>query len=96
MKKHIDITICGKVQGVTFRFSARIIAERMGIVGYAKNQDDGTVFIEAEGEEGDLGKFIDWCRRGPEEARVEKVDVIYSTALKGYDKFESVRGLKTP
>lgn len=74
-----------------FRFSARVVAEHMGIFGYAKNESDGTVRIEAEGEEEKLEKFIAWCRRGPEDAEVEKIDVSYSKELKNFETFESIR-----
>jgi acylphosphatase len=91
MKKHVDITIRGLVQGVTFRFSARVYAESIGICGYAKNEPDGSVRIEAEGDEENLKRFINWCAIGPDGAHVDKVDVALSDALKDYGSFESIR-----
>ncbi len=61
--KHLNIKIHGQVQGVFFRDSAKQAADKLGIKGFAKNEADGTVYIEAEGEEAGLGKFLEWCRR---------------------------------
>ncbi|MGM0434749.1 MAG: acylphosphatase, partial [Pseudomonadota bacterium] len=41
----------GRVQGVSFRDSTRIQAQRLGITGYARNQPDGSVEVLACGEE---------------------------------------------
>lgn len=75
MVKHLNIKIYGKVQGVFFRATAKEKAEKLGIKALAENKPDGSVFIEAEGEEEKLDKFIKWCRQGPSLAEVEKVEV---------------------
>ncbi len=87
MKKHFNITIRGKVQGVWYRGSARQQAQALGLAGYVENRPDGSVYAEAEGEESDLGAFLDWCRRGPELARVDEVDIAEAPCL-GYTHFE--------
>ena len=48
----------GRVQGVFFRQTAKEHAESLGITGFAKNEDDSTVTVVAEGENGDIDKFI--------------------------------------
>ena len=73
MPKHLKITITGRVQGVGFRHAARDQARYMGIKGYVKNLPDGSVFIEAEGEDEAMALFVRWCRQGPPFARVEDV-----------------------
>lgn len=75
MRKHLNIKIFGRVQGVFFRISAKKEAEKLGIVGFARNESDGSVYIEAEGEEKDLDKFLDWCKEGPNLAKVDKLEV---------------------
>jgi acylphosphatase len=72
MRKHFNITVAGRVQGVFFRASTKTSADHLNITGFVKNQPDGTVYIEAEGEEKDLEQFIDWCKQGPKAARVEE------------------------
>jgi acylphosphatase len=74
MVKHLNINITGQVQGVAFRYSAQKEAEKLGIAGFAQNLPDGTVYIEAEGEEVVLKEFLDWCQNGSGLAKVEKVE----------------------
>ncbi len=73
MPKHLNITITGRVQGVGFRHAARDQAHYLGIKGYAKNMHDGSVFIEAEGDDQAIALFVKWCRQGPPYGRVEEV-----------------------
>lgn len=70
MKKHFNITIRGRVQGVFFRASTKTKALELGISGFVQNEPDGSVYIEAEAEEKALEEFIQWCKRGPELAQV--------------------------
>ena len=65
----------GKVQGVFYRASARSKAESLKITGFAQNQRDGSVLIEAEAEEAALQEFVAWCRKGPSNAVVKDVSV---------------------
>lgn len=73
--KHLNIKVYGRVQAVFFRVSAKEEAEKLGIKGFARNESDGTVYIEAEGSEKDLDKFLDWCKEGPNLAKVDKVEI---------------------
>lgn len=70
----LSIRVHGRVQGIFFREGAKIEAERLGIKGFAKNDPDGTVYIEAEGEEKALKEFLDWCQHGSQGAEVGKVE----------------------
>lgn len=85
--KHWKIDIQGKVQGVFFRASTRETANQLGITGYVENRSDGSVHIEAEGEEDTLRKFLDWCHEGPSNAQVTAVDY-KEGPMAGYDTFE--------
>lgn len=86
MIKHLNIKIFGKVQGVFFRATAREQAERLGILGFAKNMPDGSVYIEVEGEESKLDQFLDWCKTGPLLAMVEKI-ATSKGQLKNFSEF---------
>ncbi|HLP72945.1 MAG TPA: acylphosphatase [Bacteroidales bacterium] len=80
------ITITGSVQGVGFRWNAVREARSRGITGYAKNLDDGSVYIEAEGSGTQLDDFLIWCRTGPAFASVESVVFDVAEAV-GYRDF---------
>ena len=87
MKQHVNLSIIGKVQGVFFRHHTKEIAESLGIYGYVTNRPDGSVYIEAEGEEDILNSFIEWCSHGPTRAQVEYIDKSYSPSLEYFSTF---------
>lgn len=88
MAKHVNIKIFGRVQGVFFRYFAKEKAEELEIKGFARNEPDGSLFIEAEGGEDNLKKFIVWCEEGPDSARVEKVEIT-DAPLKNFQEFST-------
>lgn len=73
--KHLNIKVFGKVQGVFYRHSAKEKAGLLGLAGFIQNTDDGSVYLEVEGEDGDINDFLTWCKTGPQLAQVEKIDV---------------------
>ncbi|MCA9482572.1 MAG: acylphosphatase [Nitrospina sp.] len=79
------LVVSGKVQGVWFRASTEKEAARLGICGWVRNCNDGSVEIFAEGTELDV--FIQWCHEGPPLARVDSVDVEW-TEPRGFASFE--------
>ncbi len=88
--KHINIKVTGKVQGVFFRASTKAVADQMGIKGLVKNEKDGSVYIEAEGDETILAMFIEWCNEGPDKSLVENV-AVEDGEVKNYRNFEVVK-----
>lgn len=72
--KHLNITVRGRVQGVSFRASTAGQAERLGLQGWVCNQPDGSVYLEAEGAADALEELLDWLHRGPPAAEVSRVD----------------------
>ena len=73
--KSISIKAIGKVQGVWYRASTQKEAIKLGLNGFVRNEPDGSVYIEATGEEEALNTFIKWCKRGPELAHVTEIVV---------------------
>lgn len=73
--RHVNLKVYGRVQGVFFRTLAKDLADSLGITGSARNNPDGTVYIETEGEEELLKKLVTWCHRGPTLAQVDKVEI---------------------
>ncbi len=71
---------------MSFRYFARLKAREVGITGFVKNELDGAVYMEAEGDEKALGQFLEWCRHGPESAKVEKVESFQGN-IKGFSDF---------
>ena len=88
MKKKLTLIIMGRVQGVFYRASAKETADTLNIKGYAKNQADGTVKIEAEGESENLNVLMDWCRKGSQISRVEKIKETWAEYKNEFKEFK--------
>ena len=71
----VKLKVFGRVQGVFYRQSTRSKASALGLSGYARNVDDGTVEIEAWGDDTAIDALVEWCGQGPPAANVSRVEV---------------------
>lgn len=71
----VHLYITGKVQGVFYRASAARVANGWGLSGWVRNLSDGRVELVAEGDRPQVEALILWCREGPPDASVKRVDV---------------------
>ena len=78
----------GDVQGVGFRYFLMGEAQRLGLRGWVRNRDDGTVEFVAEGSRSDLERLKQAAAQGPRTARVERVDGQWSAAAGNLDTFD--------
>jgi len=76
----VKILVHGKVQGVAFRYHIKELANTLGVNGWVRNRIDGTVEAYLQGETHLVNQLIDWCRNGPAEAFVDRIDISHSTA----------------
>lgn len=90
--KRLAASIWGRVQGVNFRYYTLREAKRLEIVGWVRNERDGSVRVVAEGEEGQLYRFLEFLHNGPPMARVDRVDSDWSEATNQFHQFE-IRGI---
>jgi acylphosphatase len=68
------IKIHGDVQGVSYRYFARTMAENLLLLGWAKNEDDGSVTVFIQGREKNILEMIDWCKTGSPMSTVTNVE----------------------
>jgi Acylphosphatases len=92
--KHLNISIKGKVQGVFFRLTTKAVADQVGVRGFVVNLKDGSVYIEAEGDDFALDSLLEFCQEGPEGAIVESVEV-KEGELKSFSNFEVVKRVQS-
>ena len=86
MKTH-RLRIHGRVQGVWFRESMRIEAERLQVSGWVRNTPDGKVEAVVQGAAEAVDALIAWAHRGPPMARVERVEVAEADGdYRGFEK----------
>jgi acylphosphatase len=69
------VVVYGFVQGVGFRFAVERAARTRGVAGWVRNRPDGAVEAVFEGGPKDVDALVDFCRRGPRGAEVERVEV---------------------
>jgi acylphosphatase len=70
----LRVHVAGRVQGVGYRWFVRDHAVRLGVTGWVRNREDGTVELEAEGDSGVLEAFADVLRTGHAAARVTSLE----------------------
>jgi acylphosphatase len=71
--KHLIVH--GRVQGVYFRASMCREAAILAVTGWVRNRQDGSLEAMLQGETASVEQLIDWTRRGPPGARVERIEI---------------------
>jgi DNA ligase D-like protein (predicted 3'-phosphoesterase) len=87
----IRAVVRGRVQGVGFRDAAVRRAHELGVMGWVRNAEDGSVLVHAEGEEAAVEELAEFLREGPSGAAVSEVEV-ESVKAEGHEQF-AVRGV---
>jgi acylphosphatase len=77
MLRRAEILVRGLVQGVFYRYNTKQRADELRLTGGVKNLRDGRVEVICEGTEEDIVRLVEWCKRGPQGAVVEHVDVAW-------------------
>ena len=85
--KAYSIEVRGKVQGVSYRASAKAKADDLGITGWCKNQPDGSVLLHIEGDDKSLKNMFNWCRQGPRFSRPGPL-ITFETDVEGFEDFQ--------
>ncbi len=68
------VRVYGRVQGVWFRGATQEQARAVGTSGWVRNRPDGSVEAVFEGTAEQVAALVDFCRRGPSFARVERLE----------------------
>jgi acylphosphatase len=90
MKINKIVRVSGKVQGVYFRQTTMAKAQEFGITGWVKNEHDGSVAAELEGDEPQVSTMLEWMKKGPERASVDELQ-ISEGKVRGYADFRIIR-----
>ncbi len=75
------VIVRGRVQGVFFRQACQREAVAMGVAGWIRNNNDGTVEAELEGDPDAVERIVSWMRVGPSGAVVTGVKIIDEALL---------------
>ena len=88
MKVRVHVYVSGRVQGVFFRGEMQDEAIRQSVTGWVRNLRDGRVEAVFEGEEDNVERLVEFCRRGPPGARVAHVDVFHEVHAGEFQDFQ--------
>ncbi|HEY5052107.1 MAG TPA: DNA polymerase ligase N-terminal domain-containing protein [Solirubrobacterales bacterium] len=83
--------VSGEVQGVGYRDATLRQARRLGVMGWVRNGEDGSVLVHAEGPERAVEELVSFLRGGPAAARVTDL-AIESVPVEGHEQF-AIRGV---
>ena len=88
VQKRIHIFVTGRVQGVFFRQSTKVMAIKNNVKGWVQNLDDGRVEIVAQGETQDIDNLAHWCKTGPANSRVDEFELSEENVTDEFENFE--------
>jgi len=86
-KVRARVIVEGRVQGVFFRHHTQETALGLGLNGWVKNRRDGRVEAVFEGDKEKVEQMIQWCNRGPSEARVTRVNATWEDYTGEFEDF---------
>ena len=90
--KTVRLLITGKVQGVWYRASTKEKAQSLGLNGQVWNASDGSVCALVQGSDEAVSVLIEWCKEGPQLARVDDVIVAEEKSDRIFSSFEITKG----
>ena len=89
MKARAHVYISGRVQGVFFRSETMYEARKRKVTGWVQNTPDGKVEAVFEGEEREVNKMVEFCKRGPPAAKVTSIQILNEPYSGEYTDFEA-------
>ncbi|MGV8095944.1 MAG: acylphosphatase [Mangrovibacterium sp.] len=84
--KAFHISCVGRVQGVGFRHFVRKNAIELNLNGWVRNNPDGSVEVEVEGDEDIISVFLEILKSGNSFSRVDR---IFKTELPDLQHYRS-------
>lgn len=87
MDTRLEVIVTGRVQGVGFRWATSQKAKALGLVGWVRNQPDGTVRVVAEGSPRAAEALLVWLRQGPDRAHVDHCEPSWLAATGEFNHF---------
>jgi acylphosphatase len=86
--RRVHVIVDGSVQGVGYRYTMRMVAQRVGVTGWVRNLRDGTVEAEIEGTESQVDEVLAWMAEGPPGSSVTSARVTESAPTTSGGSFE--------
>tara|TARA_Y100000310_G_scaffold327979_1_gene395258 strand:- start:756 stop:1031 length:276 start_codon:yes stop_codon:yes gene_type:complete len=90
MKKAVRVYIFGTVQGVFFRAFIKEESGKIGVNGYVRNKEDGSVEAWFEGDSGKVNKMVEKCKEGHPHSQIKRLDIV-EEKFQGMKTFKIIR-----
>jgi acylphosphatase len=87
MKTRVHLYVNGLVQGVFFRQHTKQKAQSLDVFGWVRNLPDGRVEAVVEGEETQVKELVEFCKKGPLQARVDNIEVTWEAFVGEFNGF---------
>lgn len=87
----VRVVARGQVQGVGFRYVVVERAGKLGVLGWVRNEEDGSVRVHAEGAEAAVDELVAFLGEGPPAAKISEVEA-EAVKVEGHEQF-AVRGI---
>lgn len=88
------LLIRGRVQGVGFRNYLEYKAQQLGVSGWVRNRNDGSVEVMVQGSETAVAAIIECAQRGPRASQVSGVTVSDVAAAEDFGGRFETRGIQ--
>ncbi len=75
MKKSVRLYVNGAIQGVFYRAFVKDQAEKLNVKGFVRNLEDGRVEVFLEGNNEDVDKMVELCKKGPKHSQIRSVEI---------------------
>jgi DNA ligase D-like protein (predicted 3'-phosphoesterase) len=87
----VRAVVHGEAQGVGYRDAVRRRAQGLGVMGWVRNSENGSVLVHAEGPEDAVEQLLSYLGEGPPAARIAEVTT-ESVKVEGHEQF-AIRGV---
>src|SRR3989344_3477261 len=86
--RELEIIFGGRVQGIRFRHFVKTLADEIGVKGYVQNRSYGDVSAVAQGDDKNLGVFLERVQKGSALSKMDSFYYIWRDASKIFESFE--------
>ena len=87
-QNRVHLFVSGRVQGVFFRQSLKVIAKKNNVLGWVRNLTDERVEAILEGDSKSINSVIDWAKTGPANSRVDNIEISNEEFKNEFSTFE--------
>jgi acylphosphatase len=88
MIQHLNLEIYSRAKDPFFLRTLRHKANALELKGFIETREDGAIYVELEGEDENVKKFLAEYQHGDESKSIIRMEPSFTNDYKGYDSFE--------